>query len=865
MSDIADEGFLGRLLVTGPVYRHKNFSEFRSENVVDPLEHMDTVDNIIRQIVEEGEGATGFEKRAKDFIEWYNQNGGTNGGGRRFQQALNADSVNIRNPGYSTPPWLSSAQFLRESHLYRFVMVMIGLERERELAKKAGIDFEPARTPVKVEGNVSLEQMTEQLPEQFNACYLVLLSWLSRIYELQTWEADKPRRLAIEMVATWPLMSMAVRPILELASFFPVDTTRLFRSDRDALPMLPIHAQQLRTLYLGDERNQEINEEMDYLAVRVLADVASWASEQLDAIRAANSIGEHQRTMIITRLQELGHLDEFHKQFPFRVAGGYSNVTPDGAFAKAAKEPMRFEESPGGPKVLFENTLALRLRFSGWGMVQLATDPDPTWDEVGCTGTMMLHAADGDRRFDTALVWQDSKPDQNILRGPEGLLPPFGVQCHEVALLVASGKASAGYMPLQVLNSSGAVQASGVQQKPTVSGFDELLNLSVEDIVPGGSLPVELLAKGDARPFLNGLNHLVWRDGEPIDPFIFSLGVRDSADNGDTRRLFEREIFNEGKTLLDMSPLQRQNSSRSPVGFDSYRNLPGWVMASLRPEEQELMRSPSFPANWLSKRALGLADELERWTGEPAEQLSVDQVVSLAERMRLVSIPKRTTSVWPQFLLHYGHTVSGPASQEAEHNPILDSIKGRTRLHLKPTVDDDRSKPNTRWFLSYTKGIMDTDSLRDLVYGELYVPVHVVPMEPIQISESWPFVSSMRAAVEEYACRFDNPYWAPGTHVDVKRRTIVLSEGVTVVETLEGEQRPNGYAYRMTGFPGISDYEGRFALEDSDGGRLRLNWSVLFKGDSAEAVVAILGVLGSTTRMMTQLMREHFGPNRQEG
>ena len=43
--------------------------------------------------------------------------------------------------------------------------------------------------------------------------------------------------------------------------------------------------------------------------------------------------------------------------------------------------------------------------------MQLATDPDPTFDEVGVTGTHMLHAADGDRRFDRALVWDaDADP-----------------------------------------------------------------------------------------------------------------------------------------------------------------------------------------------------------------------------------------------------------------------------------------------------------------------------------------------------------------------------------------------------------------------------------------------------------------------
>ena len=64
-------------------------------------------------------------------------------------------------------------------------------------------------------------------------------------------------------------------------------------------------------------------------------------------------------------------------------------------------------------------------------------------------------------------------------------------------------------------------------------------------------------------PFLNGYNHLVWRDGEPIDPFVLAvLGPDGTA-------VWQREIFNEGKRLMEMSPLQRLYSSRGPCGLDT--------------------------------------------------------------------------------------------------------------------------------------------------------------------------------------------------------------------------------------------------------------------------------------------------------
>ena len=34
---------------------------------------------------------------------------------------------------------------------------------------------------------------------------------------------------------------------------------------------------------------------------------------------------------------------------------------------------------------------------------------------------------------------------------------------------------------------------------------------------------LDLLEKNGTKPFLNGENHLVWHDGEPIDPFILAI------------------------------------------------------------------------------------------------------------------------------------------------------------------------------------------------------------------------------------------------------------------------------------------------------------------------------------------------------
>ena len=266
--DYAQEGFLP----IGPIYRTKNFQALTQSNigVSDPsivtqgINNFKDISDIIQEIVDEGEGATYFENRAQALLARVNELGGA----REYLRARIED----RRSREPTPDWLANAELLRQSHLYRFAMIMTEFNQERILAQKSGVDFEPSRQPINIDPCPSLKQLTQELPIQFNACYLVLIAWLSRMYEIPQWMADKPRRLAIEMLASWPLMSLAIRPFLELVSFFPVKPQLLFSLDSDDLPLLPIHGQQLLELYKNQERSEQINERMDYLAARTLSD-----------------------------------------------------------------------------------------------------------------------------------------------------------------------------------------------------------------------------------------------------------------------------------------------------------------------------------------------------------------------------------------------------------------------------------------------------------------------------------------------------------------------------------------------------------------------------------------------------------------
>jgi hypothetical protein len=861
--DYAAEGFLP----VGPIGRSARFSRFANKNAANPLADYKQVADIVDEIVAEGEGAVDFEAKAKAMLAKVGEIG-LDG----FLAALASD----RKRQTDTPDWLAQAQDVRKSHLYTFAMILMEYRFEQDLARASGVSFEPAREAQPIRG-AGLAKLTEELPRQFNGCYVAMLAWLSRMYESRGWASDQSRRMAIEMVATWPLMSLAIRPFLELASFFPVDLTQMFGVDRESVPLLPPWAPQLVELYYSHVRSEAINAQMDQLVVRVLKGAAAWAQEQVRVVQSS-AIPDNEREMIITRLKGLSQLGEFERQFPYRVAGGYSDRAPNLTYQNRHPESRRFEEDPSGdpdnPLPLFADKLVMRLRFRGWGLVQLATDPDPPTDESGCSGTIMLHPADGDRRLDRALVFQDYEPGKNIRRAVKKAPPPLGVDCVEVALMAPElitrkaggiqGGAWAGYTPLQVLSSSGAVQTSGVQQDLAVQGLHTIATVDAAQVFGDGrALQVYLESKDGQRPFLNGDNHLIWQDGEPIDPFVLSVYAGPSEEGGKPQLLFQREIFNEGFTLREMEPYERLLSCRGPVGFDSVANTPEWA---LTPEVRNAISTPGFPNSFLRDRSNSLAEQLQEVLAQgKGGQKAVDEAVSLAERMLLTAQPRSTTVNWLRFLLHYGHTLSGDMQVAVADNAVLKALEAKTQLGLTIAPKaQDRTTPNARWLAGYTKGMMDVDAMSDFVYGELYIPL-VASGGEVRFERSWSFPLDMHEALSAYACNFEKPFW---DHFDVKGevRTVEVkgldpanpAKPCTLRETLTGETA-NGYEYDQTGFPGMASYRGEFTVSLSED-RAILRWVCHFQAEVPDAMVRCYALLANGADVIGAKLGEHFAP-----
>jgi hypothetical protein len=876
------------LLPVGPIMRDKNFEKQERQNYGDPLRNYRDVHEIIAEIVEEGEGMSGYLRIGAELLERVEKLSMKHEGsrGRAYLAELDA-----KEP----PEWIAQTERLRQSHLHRFAMIMVEFEQESELAMQAGVVFDPKRAPIDPTKSGGLTQLAAELPAQFNAVYLVMLAWLSRMYELRDWAADARRRQAIEMLASWPLMSMAIRPFLELASLLPVRQELLFRTE--ALPDLPISARQLQLLFDSPDRSEKVYEEMDALALRTLSGVARWAKRQLDTVDDA-TIDANARTMLSNRLRMLTELAEFEKQFPFRVLGGYSNRPPDAAFRDrnfpVASDPSdtRYAENPASlpvdprterPYPIFDDSLVLRLRFAGRGLVQLATDPDPPRDEAGCTGTHMLHASD-QGWFDRGLVWQAGPSKSTILREPRSQMPAIGIECVDIGLMVAASAAVAGYRPIGVMQSSGAVQTSGVQQTLEIDGLSAVLSPEVTNLLGAGrTIRVDLSPKGGVRPFLNGSNHLVWRDGEPIDPFVLSVTIDRpaGASGAGPTLLAEREVFNEGRTILDMSPLQRLHSSRAPVGFDgNFAHIPEWARTRLSTHEQELLKlqlAPrKFAERYLAERARVLTNALWARHQQALEsQADVDTAVSFAERLRLVVRPRSTTLGWLGILLHYGHTVSGEIKYDK--NPLLEALATTTGLTLEPTHDSDRDRPNGRWLVRYTKGVMDTDALSDMVFGEIFIPLTVRAVsDRVAASRSWRFAASMRDLVLTHAGRFDRPFWGKYTFPHDKQRGFdypvrersspgAAPPTLSIIEQLVSVDE-NGYTYVTESWPGISRLEAHLSVSVPADDRVTLTWAVELKPAQgsedarASATMRVLGWLGVTADEMMARLSEEFVP-----
>jgi hypothetical protein len=380
----------------------------------------------------------------------------------------------------------------------------------------------------------------------------------------------------------------------------------------------------------------------------------------------------------------------------------------------------------------------------------------------------------------------------------------------------------------------------------------------------GRKLRVDLREKNGVKPFYNGMNHLVWQDGEPIDPFILRMTADPVPQSPDPvlqeapayppSLVLQREVYNRNLSLLEMTPLQRLLSSRGPCGLQrNSGSIPEWAFpAASLPDLQD-------PNAYLAQRAEVLLDALSAHLAASGDsQQDADQTVSFAERLALVTTPGPASLVWWSYLLHYGHTLSGDVALGDGLTEVISAFAAQTGLQLGVSYTGARYAPNSRWLVKYACGVMDVDALSNLVFGELFIPVTIAQAPgPIKLAERWAFPASMQDVVSAFGCQFSKPFWAD-YQVAGNTRTLTSAEG-TIVETLQPPTSVSAYSYTLSGLAGVTSCQCRFEAAVT-GAETALTWSaVLSCSDPARALNAVAWVSGAGQSMKAALMK-YFQP-----
>jgi hypothetical protein len=902
------EGLVEDMLIYHPFDFAKTKGNFQK-----PMKKYKQFSSIIDEIVSEGEGFQDFPKK--------------------LEALLDVDPILKCNDIVAKTDFAKPLVQLRYSHLYKFITIYTFLKHEIELCKESGLEFEISRTVaddspnpqyanhprISSKSQHALIHFVIDIPYYFNALNLVVNVWLARMYEVQTWLPDTARRMTIEMLATWPLMSQGVRPMLELATIFgntdshnrrhnhnhtATIVQQLFKWDDQFIFNSPPHVQQLWSLY-HEKLNQSkedaqdfgeaVNKRMDYLALKTLTDIADWAQEQLEIIRSIHLKELHGSDLlppamyeiVINRLKILTVLREFEPQFKFRVQGGYSDSFPHPPSSAPTAVPYKdllkgdeYDEDPTLPSLpqgtpLFDNIFLLRLRFSGYGRVQFATDPEPSMDEVGASGNLWIRATDN-CTFDRSNIWQKNP----LKNGPTILRPPL----HEYGKRMPSVGVHLVDINLMSAVNSVVTKFSDVSTDPDqfnfgISGLNSLLHLKPSEVTGSKDkkIKVELMPDEERQrtPYLVGENHLVWRGGEPIDPFLLKIYLEKDGTNpsNSTGPDLFRPVNNGGKTFMEFTPIQRAKSARALMGLGG-GVPPSWSHSEFSTLLQELYAT--YGGNYIDyyykDRVQLLGEELVKsLRHNSSAQSFIDELVSYAERRyayNTVQKKSKRNGSWLSWLANYGHTISGniPTKDKKEidysQNPILRKLSDLSGIPLTlKTSNSDRNVPNSRWFVRYVEGVFDGDAHAPIVYGDLFIPLEVVNMpsnqttsqtaefKKIKFEKEW-FINVGDDIVRNAISNFSNCFWLPKNNHCVMNitssgettRTITAvtpyGQTLTLLETLKPSSlNKNGCEYSGTGFPGIKNYVGRFIYNPTD---KKLKWEYEFSAHVMQDILTVL-------------------------
>ena len=804
-----------------------------------PTYNFQTVSDLVTQVVGEGEGFTEFPALVTNFLAkdsdvnqycnyyiwllWYNEQlpGPFPGG---------APQTTVVPPAAPpAPPIIDDAERIRQCHLYRFGHMHKVVSHESAVLGNEWQIFRDSITSTAPEIN----NLRTGLPLYFNGMYLVLFTWLARFYASNsTWESDDTpaahRRTSLESLATWPLMSMAMRPLLEIAGWFGTEVSNyLFLQDGTYLPTSLPDYQSLLSTYTqavaAGGATQAQNNTMDGYSLNIIGNIADWAQSMYDALVGSANLNATQQLVITQALKNVIAMREIVLQYPFRVAGGFSDILPNSEYIKEHAATMyAYEENPNFPptspiptsavkairraarsktataeqrqlaeqlpatpvNAVFQNTLVLRLRYTGFFRLAMPTDPDPNRDTVGCTGTNMLHPADVLVNGPQAqlLRYATSRADDpvGIARAPfdASIIPACEVKVLDASIQVGgfvNATLTNLHLPGQPPSQppAGPPNSQWIWPEWTLSNLSDPISImDHNDMAAIGTTLVNYEKRPGGDPFhWCGENHVICQDGEPIDPYILSF-----SDKGNPATLFQRSVYG-STTMEQMTPLQRTETFRmcpldDASGNQLYPNMVfgpnayDWMKFRAPENLQRLGWTTSqdayqFCLTYLSDRA----DQLIRAANklDPTDPTYIVQFVSFLDRAYKATDRRDQYESLLRFGLFWGHTVSGDLVQPTTTPKFWQFLEQETLMNFTFKTDGDRTLPNSRWMTSQVFGLQDYDALSTYTAGTMYIPITAMPSGQIFVHANWTWDKDIYDDLSQFAVQFNAPFWTPYT------------------------------------------------------------------------------------------------------
>ena len=705
----SDNGFLPFPLLAN---RGGRFNQMDEKNAQDLMHYA----SMIKEIVEEGEGHGDFVDQLAAFLAAYPP---TFEGICQFSSGKAAAQKKTMCP-VKTPsevPNPDDVAVLRSAHLYGFLRGYGFLRNELSLDAKFCLFRQPiitnqTTTPPRQSGNAQpppttsaaagapssgvLQTLHDGIAQNFNVVFLCVTTWLGRMYDTEHWFEDRSRRHAIENLATFPLMSMGIRPLLELCGLFGDDVARLLfrigRNDhpRDFLPHSNPFAAALWLKAHITDHSESDHVQMDRLSLAALSDVATWIRSIGEGVKQLppGTLSQAIMDVIEAAVVNAGSISELATQFPWVATGALGNFPPPpGAdlpkeagdiaemtaysedvarYASGGGGPPQAQQGPilqqqataGGPpgspgSPILRKTAVLRLRFQGSVGVCHATDPDPSADVQGISGNVFLRAADvtpSFRHLQRAIDFQATTSTVNRELGPttdpdsHPLTPRIGVKVTDATVLMADS-ATVSAPITGVLGDSTypkpyqLVRAVQLSEMGTVASVRNL-------VTAHPTTRVHLETVDGVRPEFFGRNGLVVSQGEPIDPF--QLALTTDGDDLATRTL-RRSVLGPPGAMTAMPAWQRGYTGRFPLGYALAPNgftagLSPWAMTHLdEPWKTNLAAAAtnpraifSFADQTMAQRTPVMFREMQALCAGnvlPSDTPSCDKLVTLACRL----------------------------------------------------------------------------------------------------------------------------------------------------------------------------------------------------------------------------------------